>query len=77
MKLKGVVNIDDFNYKRSLELAFTDYLKDEAQTPELFKEYIIDRLFEDFAVDFTLDEEVITQAIRDTRRFIEETLKTI
>lgn len=77
MKLKSVVNIDDFNYKRSLELAFTDYLEDEAQNPELFKEYIIDRLLEDFRVDITLDEEAIAQAIKDTRRFIEEALKTI
>ena len=77
MKLKGTVEIEESNYKKALELAFTDYLEDGAQTPELFKEYMIDRLFEDFGLDITLDEETIAQAVDDTKRFIRETLKTI
>lgn len=77
MKLKGTVEIDETNYKRDLEYAFADYLEDGAQTPGLFKEYIIDRLSEDFASELTLDEETIAQAIKDTKRFIEETLKNI
>ena len=62
MKLKGTVEIEESNYKKALELAFTDYLEDGAQTPEFFKEYMIDRLFEDFGLDITLDEEAIEQA---------------
>ena len=71
MKLKGTVEIEESNYKKALELAFTDYLEDGAQTPEFFKEYMIDRLSEDF------DEEIITKTIDDTKRFIGETLKNI
>lgn len=41
MKLKGTVEIEESNYKKALELAFTDYLEDGAQTPELFKGYDI------------------------------------
>ena len=77
MKLKGTVEIEESNYRKALELAFTDYLEDGAQYPESFKEYIIDRLFEDFGLDVTLDEEAIAQAIDDTKRFIRETLKNI
>lgn len=77
MKLKGTVEIEESNYKKALELAFTDYLEDGAQTPELFKEYMIDRLFEDFGLDITLDEETIAQAVDDTKRFIREVLKNI
>ena len=77
MKLKGTIEIDEANYKKSLELAFTDYLEDGAQTPELFKEYIIDRLSEDFGLDVTLDEETIAQAVDDTKRFIKDVLKNI
>ena len=77
MKLKGTVEIEESNYKKALELAFTDYLEDGAQYPESFREYIIDRLFEDFGLDITLDEEAIAQAIDDTKRFIRETLKNI
>lgn len=77
MKLKGIVEVEESRYKKNLELAFTDYLEDGASTPELLKEYIIDRLSEDFAADFTLDEETIAQAIEDTKRFIRETLKNI
>ena len=77
MKLKGTVEIEESNYRKALELAFTDYLEDGAQYPESFKEYIIDRLFEDFGLDITLDEEAIAQAIDDTMRFIRETLKNI
>ena len=77
MKLKGIIEIDEANYKKSLELAFIDYLDDGARTPELFKEYIIDRLSEDFGSDITLDEETIAQAVDDTKRFIKEVLKNI
>lgn len=77
MKLKGTVEIEESNYRKALELAFIDYLEDGAQYPESFKEYIIDRLFEDFGLDVTLDEEAIAQAIDDTKRFIRETLKNI
>ena len=77
MKLKGTVEIEESNYKKALELAFTDYLEDGAQTPEFFKEYMIDRLFEDFGLDITLDEETIAQAVDDTKRFIREALKNI
>ncbi len=77
MKLKGTVEIEESNYKKALELAFTDYLEDGAQTPEFFKEYMIDRLFEDFGLDITLDEETIAQAVEDTKRFIREALKNI
>lgn len=77
MKLKGTVEIEESNYKKALELAFTDYLEDGAQTPEFFKEYMIDRLSEDFGLNITLDEEIITKTIDDTKRFIGETLKNI
>ena len=77
MELKGTVEIEETYYKRSLELAFTDYLEEDTRTPKLFRDCIIDRLIEDFGLDITLDEETIAQAIKDTKRFIEETLKTI
>lgn len=77
MKLKGTIEIEESNYRKALELAFTDYLEDGSQYPESFREYIIDRLFEDFGLDITLDEEAIAQAIDDTKRFIRETLKNI
>ena len=77
MRLKGTVEIEESDYRKALELAFTDYLEDGAQYPESFREYIIDRLFEDFGLDITLDEEAIAQAIDDTKRFIRETLKNI
>lgn len=77
MKLKGTIEIEESNYREALELAFTDYLEDGAQYPESFREYIIDRLFEDFGLDITLDEEAIAQAIDDTKRFIRGTLKNI
>lgn len=77
MKLKGIVEIEETYYKRSLELAFTDYLEEDTRTPELFRECVIDRLVEDFGLDITLDEETIAQAIDDTKRFIRETLKNI
>ena len=77
MKLKGTVEIEESNYRKALELAFTDYLEDGAQYPESFREYIIDRLFEDFGLDITLDEETVTQAVEDTKRFIREALKNI
>ena len=77
MKLKGTVEIEEANYKRSLELAFIDYLEEDTRTPKLFKECIIDRLQEDFDPDITLDEETIVQAVDDTKRFIREALKNI
>ena len=77
MKLKGIVEIDETNYRRDLELAFTDYLEEDTQTPELFRECVIDRLLESFATDITLDEETIAQAVDDTKRFIREALKNI
>ena len=33
MKLKGIVEIDETNYRRDLELAFTDYLEEDTRTP--------------------------------------------
>ena len=78
MKLKGTVEIKESDYRRVLELAFADYLEEEdTQTPELFRECVIDRLVEDFVTDITLDEETITQAVDDTKRFIREALKNI
>ena len=77
MKLKGIVEIDETNYRRDLELAFTDYLEEDTQTPELFRECVIDKLVEGFVTDITLDEETIAQAVDDTKRFIRETLKNI
>ena len=77
MKLKGIVEIDETNYRRDLELAFTDYLEEDTQTPELFRECVIDKLVEDFVTDITLDEETIAQAVDDTKRFIREALKNI
>ena len=77
MKWKGIVEIDETNYRRDLELAFTDYLEEDTQTPELFRECVIDKLVEGFVTDITLDEETIAQAVDDTKRFIRETLKNI
>ena len=75
MELKGTVEIEETYYKRSLELAFTDYLEEDARTPKLFRDCIIDRLIEDFGLDITLDEATIAQAVEDTKRFITEILK--
>ena len=77
MKLKGIIEIEEADYKRNLELAFADYLEEDTQTPELFRECVIDRLVEDFVTDITLDEETIAQAIEDAKRFIREALKNI
>ena len=77
MKLKGIVEIDETNYRRDLELAFTDYLEEDTQTPELFRECVVDRLSENFMAEVALDEETIVQAIDDTKRFIREALKSI
>ena len=77
MKLKGTVEIEESDYKRNLELAFTDYLEEDTQTPELFRECVIDKLVEGFVTDITLDEETIAQAVDDTKRFIREDLKNI
>lgn len=77
MKLKGIVEIDETNYRRDLELAFTDYLEEDTQTPELFRECVVDRLSENFIAEVALDEETIAQAIDDTKRFIREALKNI
>lgn len=77
MELKGTVEIEETYYKRSLELAFTYYLEEDTRTPKLFRDCIIDRLIEDFGLDITLDEETVTQAVEDTKRFIREALKNI
>ena len=77
MKLKGIVEIDETNYRRNLELAFADYLEEDTQTPELFRECVIDRLSENFIAEVALDEETIAQAVDDTKRFIREALKNI
>lgn len=77
MELKGTVEVDETLYRRALELAFTDYLDDGAQTPELFKDYITDRLSENLVPEFTLDEDIIAQAIDDAKRFVREALKNI
>ena len=77
MKLKGTVEIEEADYKRDLELAFTDYLEEDTQTPELFRECVIDRLSENFMAEVALDEETIAQAVDDTKRFIREALKNI
>ena len=77
MELKGTVEIEETYYKRSLELAFTDYLEEDTQTPELFRECVVDRLSENFMAEVALDEETIVQAIDDTKRFIREALKNI
>lgn len=77
MKLKGTIEIDESDYKKSLELAFLDYLDEDVRTPELFKDRITERLLEDFESDITLDEETIAQAIEDTKKLITEILKNI
>ena len=77
MKLKGIVEIDETNYRRDLELAFTDYLEEDTRTLELFRECIIDRLQEDFDPNITLDEETIAQAIEDAKKLITEILKNV
>ena len=77
MKLKGIVEVDETNYRRDLELAFTDYLEEDTQTPELFRDCVIDRLSENFMAEVALDEETIAQAVDDTKRFIREALKNI
>ena len=77
MKLKGIVEIEESDYRRCLELAFMDYLEEDTQTPELFRECVIDRLSENFMAEVALDEETIAQAVDDTKRFIRETLKNI
>ena len=77
MKLKGTVEIEEADYKKSLELAFIDYLEEDTQTPELFRDCVIDRLSENFMAEVALDEETIAQAVDDTKRFIREALKNI
>lgn len=77
MELKGTIEIEETYYKRSLELAFTDYLEGDTRTPELFRDCIIDRLIEDFGLDITLDEETIAQAVEDTKKLITEILKNV
>ena len=77
MKLKGTIEIDESDYKKSLELAFLDYLDEDVRTPELFKDRITERLLEDFESDITLDEETIAQAVEDTKKLTTEILKNI
>ena len=74
MKLKGTVEVEETYYKRSLELAFTDYLEEDTRTPKLFRECVIDRLAENFESDIILDEETIVQA---TKKLITEILKNV
>ena len=77
MKLKGIIEIEEADYKRNLELAFADYLEEDTRTLELFRECIIDRLQEDFDPNITLDEETIAQAIEDAKKLITEILKNV
>lgn len=77
MKLKGTVEIEESDYRKSLELAFTDYLEENTRTPKLFSNCVIDRLIGDLGLDITLDEETIVQAADDAKRFIREALKNI
>lgn len=77
MKLKGTIELEESCYKKSLELAFMDYLDSDTRTPKVFRECIIDRLVGDFVTDITLDEATITQAVEDTKRFITEILKNV
>lgn len=77
MKLKGIVEIDEADYKKSLELAFIDYLEEDTRTPKLFRDCVIDRLQEDLDPCTTLDEETITQAIEDAKKLITEILKNV
>lgn len=77
MELKATVEVEESNYRRDLELAFTDYLEEDTQTPKLFRECIIYRLSENFMAEVALDEETIAQAVEDTKRFITEILKNI
>ena len=77
MELKGTVEIDESDYKRCLELGFMDYLEEDARTPKLFRDCIIDRLIEDFGLDITLDEETVTQAVEDTKKLITEILNNV
>ena len=77
MELKGTIEIDETDYQNDLEYAFSDYLQEKTQTPEGFRECLIDRLADDFVTDIILDEETIAQAVEDTKRFIREILKKI
>lgn len=77
MELKGTIEIEETYYKKSLELAFTDYLEEDTRTPKLFRDCIIDRLIEDFGLDITLDEETIAQVVEDTKKLITEILKSV
>ncbi len=71
------MNLKNLFYKKSLELAFLDYLDEGVRTPELFKDRITERLLEDFESDITLDEETVAQAVEDTKKLITEILKNI
>lgn len=76
MELKGTVEIEETYYKRSLELAFTDYLEEDTRTPKLFRDCIIDRLIEDFGfLDFWINprncKEVQYEIIREALEAIE------
>lgn len=77
MKLKGIIEIEEADYKKSLELAFIDYLEEDTRTPKLFRDCVIDRLQEDFDPCTTLDEETIVQAIEDAKKLITEILKNV
>ncbi len=77
MELKGTIELEESFYKKSLELAFLDYLDEDVRTPELFKNRITERLLEDFESDITLDEETVAQAVEDTKKLITEILKSV
>lgn len=77
MTLKGTVEIEEYDYRKDLELAFVDYLDEDERTPEKFKKCVKDRLEEEFTSDIIIDEDTIAQAVEDAKRFIRETLKTI
>lgn len=77
MKLKGIIEIEEADYKKSLELAFIDYLEEDTRTPKLFRDCVIDRLQEDFDPNITLDEETIAQVIEDAKKLITEILKNV
>ena len=77
MTLKGTVEIEEYDYRKDLELAFVDYLDEDERTSEKFRKCVRDRLEEEFTSDIIIDEDTVTQVVEDAKRFIRETLKTI
>lgn len=70
MELKGTVEIEETYYKRSLELAFTDYLEEDTRTPKLFRDCIIDRLIEALlkGYDIVIDNTNLNKKVLDNYR---------